>query len=427
MSGGEALSPHAATAAAATAVARASYGRLLAWLAWQWRDIAAAEDALGEAFTSALQHWPRDGVPTSPEGWLLTAAKRQLLMAARHQRLADDPTLTVLWPGSDDAAPEVAALPDSRLRLMFVCTHPAIAPDVRCALMLQTVLGLDAAHIASAFLVSPQAMAKRLVRAKAKIKASGIRFEEPGPEEWPSRVLAVLEAIYGAYVLDASHTPEGRAGELAQEALFLAELVAAHLPRHAEALGLLALLQLCEARRPAKHDAAGAFVPLDRQDTSRWDASLMAAANEHLALAAQLRVPGPFQLEAAIQAAHHHRAFSGHTPWADIVQLYEQLLALAPTIGARIGHAVALARATGDAAAGLRCLDAIDAASVMSHQPWWAARAHLLQTMGHDDAATQAYGRALALTTDPALRQFLASRMGAQRMGAQRADSQRTG
>jgi RNA polymerase sigma-70 factor, ECF subfamily len=409
--GGESLSPHAATAAAATTAARASYGRLLAWLAWQWRDIAAAEDALGEAFATALQRWPQDGVPASPEGWLLTAAKRQLLMAARRQRLADDPTLTVLRPGHDDAAPELAALPDHRLRLMFVCTHPAIAVELHCALMLQTVLGLDAALIASAFLVSPQAMAKRLVRAKAKIKASGIRFEEPSPDEWPERVQGVLEAIYAAYVLDASHMPEARAGELADEALYLAELVAAQLPRHAEALGLLALLRLCQARKPARRNAAGEFVPLDQQDCTLWDAPLVALAHQQLTQAAALHEVGPFQLEAAIQSAHHHRAVSGHTPWADIVQLYQQLLAMAPTIGACIGHAVALARAHGDPALGLGCLDDIAAASVHTHQPWWAARAHLLQALGRDADAAQAYDRAMALTTDPALRQFLRSRM----------------
>ena len=401
----------AATHDAAVAAARASYGRLLAWLAWQWRDIAAAEDALGEAFASALARWPRDGVPASPEAWLLTAAKRQLLMAARRQRLADDPTLTVLWPSEDEAAPDMRAMPDSRLRLMFVCTHPAIDANVRCALMLQTVLGLEAAHIASAFLVSPQAMAKRLVRAKAKIKASGIRFEEPAPDEWEARVHAVLEAIYGAYVLDASQVSDARAGELALEALYLAELVVAHLPRHAEALGLLALLRLCEARKPARIDAAGAFVPLDQQDTARWDHALIEAAGQDLARAAALRDRGPLQLEAAIQAAHSHRAVSVHTPWVDIVVLYEQLLLLAPTIGARIGHAVALARASGDAARGLACLDAIDLAAVREHQPWWAARAHLLQSLAQPEAASVAYGRALALTTDPALREFLSSRM----------------
>ena len=251
-------------AAAAEAAARRSYGRLLAWLAWQWRDVAAAEDALAEAFATALARWPRDGVPASPDAWLLTAARRQLLVAARRQRLADDPTLTVLWPGADAAAPEAPALPDTRLRLMFVCAHPAIDAGVHSALMLQTVLGLDAARIASAFLVKPEAMTKRLVRAKSKIRTAGLRFEEPPPQEWPERVASVLEAIYGAYTLHWGQVDDSESGELAGEAVFLAELVAAHLPAEPEALGLVALLWLCEARRPARREV---FQPLHEQDT----------------------------------------------------------------------------------------------------------------------------------------------------------------
>ena len=401
--------------AAAVAAARSSYGRMVAWLAWQWRDIAAAEDAMGEAFASALLRWPAEGIPASPEGWLMTAAKRQLLMAARRQRLAEDPTLTVLWPTEGDIAPEQAPIPDDRLRLLFVCTHPAIDAASRSALMLQTVLGIDAARIASAFLVAPQAMAKRLVRAKAKIKASGIRFEVPAADELEPRVQAVLEAIYGAYVLDVPHHPEEPGSDLAQEALFLAglvvELMATHLPGHAEALGLLALLQFCEGRKPARHDAQGRFVPLDEQDCGRWDSCLIDAAHAALARAAALSDPGPFQIEAAIQAAHCHRAVSGSTPWVEITALYERLLATAPTIGAQIGHAIALAQARDDPAAGLRCLDAIDAKAVVSHQPWWAARMHFLQALGRRAEAQEAGGRALALTADPALRAFLAARL----------------
>jgi RNA polymerase sigma-70 factor, ECF subfamily len=409
----------AAAAAAAAQAARQGYGRLLAWLAWQWRDIAAGEDALAEAFASALQTWPRDGVPASPEGWLLTAAKRQLLMAARRQRLADDPALTILWPGEHEPAPEAPALPDQRLRLLFVCAHPAIDPTMHAALMLQTVLGLEAGRIASAFLVKPEAMTKRLVRAKAKIKATGIRFEEPGVDELPGRVQAVLEAIYGAYVLHWDAAPDDPAGDLAGEAVFLAGLVAAHLrddappAARAEALGLLALLWLCEARRPARLDAQGEFVPLERQDASAWDADLIGRADHALARAAALLAPGPFQLEAAIQAAHVERAQTGVVPWPAIVRLYQALLDAAPTVGAQIGHAVASARAAGRAAPGLALLDAIDPARVASHQPWWAARAHLLAQDGLVAEAATAYGRALALTTDPALRRYLAAQLDA--------------
>ena len=397
-------------AAAAEAAARRSYGRLLAWLAWQWRDVAAAEDALAEAFATALARWPRDGVPAPPDAWLLTAARRQLLVAARRQRLADDPTLTVLWPGEGAAMPEPPALPDSRLRLMFVCAHPALDAGVHSALMLQTVLGLDAARIASAFLVKPEAMTKRLVRAKAKIRAAGLRFEEPPPQEWPERVASVLEAIYGAYTLHWGQVDDTAAGELAGEAVFLAELVAAHLPAEPEALGLVALLWLCEARRAARSEV---FQPLHDQDAGRWDRGLIARANEALLRAAAHRTAGPYQLEAAIQAAHVQGRLEGHVPWDGIVRLYEHLLALAPSVGARIAHAVAIAHAR-DARAGLALLEAIEADRVASHQPWWAARAHLLAMDDcHADAAT-AFGRALALTVEPRLRDWIAARREAE-------------
>jgi RNA polymerase sigma-70 factor (ECF subfamily) len=391
-------------AAAAEAAARHSYGRLLAWLAWQWRDVAAAEDALAEAFATALERWPRDGVPAAPDAWLLSAAKHRLLMAARRQRLADDPTLTVLWPDEHAAAPDAAPLPDARLRLLFVCAHPAIDAGVHSALMLQTVLGLDAARVASAFLVKPEAMTKRLVRAKAKIRATGLRFEEPPPDEWPTRLASVLEAIYGAYTLHWGLADDADSGELASEARFLAELVASQLPDEPEALGLVALLWHCEARRPARR---AAFQPLHEQDAAQWDQALIARANAALLQASTHRSPGPFQLEAAIQAAHAQGRLEDRVPWGDITRLYERLLELAPTVGACIAHAVAVAHAAPDPAAGLRLLDAIEPERVASHQPWWAARAHLLAMAGaHADAAT-AYGRALGLTVEPRLREWL--------------------
>ena len=393
-------------AAAAETAARRSYGRLLAWLAWQWRDVAAAEDALAEAFASALERWPRDGLPSSPDAWLLTAARRQLLVAARRRRLADDPTLTVLWPGEDEAAPDAPALPDTRLRLLFVCAHPAIAADVHSALMLQTVLGLDAARIASAFLVKPETMTKRLVRAKSKIRAAGLRFEEPEPPEWPERLASVLEAIYGAYTLHWGQVDDAASGELAAEAMFLAELVAAHLPDEPEALGLVALLWLCEARRPARSEV---FQPLHEQDARRWDRTLIERANAALLQAAAHRSAGPYQLEAAIQAAHVHGHVDGRVPWDGIVRLYERLLEMAPTVGAQIAHAVAVAHAR-DPRAGLALLAAIEPDRVASHQPWWAARAHLLAMEGSHADATAAYGRALALTVEPRLRDWLAAR-----------------
>lgn len=412
------MSPPDSPTHAALIAARASYGRLLAWLAWQWRDIAAAEDALADAFAAALADWPAHGVPLSPEGWLMTVAKRQLLKAARRQKLAQDPRLTILFE-SGGAVPEMPSVPDDRLRLMFVCAHPAVDPGMRCALMLQTVLGIEAARIAQAFLVSAEAMTKRLVRAKAKIKAAGIRFEEPQADELEARVHAVLEGIYGAYVLDGGPAEAGTGpGHLAEEALYLAGVVADLLPGCAEALGLQALLLLCEARRGARVDEDGRFLPLDRQDPQRWNRAFIDQAGMLLQRAAGLHAAGPYQLEAAIQAAHCHRVHGGGTPWADIERLYQNLLELAPTMGARLGHAMAVAQAEGDARAGLRLLDAIEPGTLAAHQPWWAVRAHLLAQAGDLAAASQAYGQAHALSTDPAVRAYLAAQMQAARAGA---------
>ncbi|MBL8377715.1 MAG: RNA polymerase subunit sigma-70 [Burkholderiales bacterium] len=389
---------------AALAAARASYGRLLAWLAWQWRDVAAAEDALAEAFAAALEHWPMQGVPASPEGWLVTAARRQLLMAARRRRLAEDPAFTALFPDAEAPAEDAPSIPDARLRLMLVCAHPAIDPSVHCALMLQVVLGVDAARIAGAWLISPEAMTKRLTRAKAKIREARIRFEVPDGADLEERVQSVLEAIYGAFTLDWGRAPEDAAGDLSDEAVYLAELVVAHLPDHAEANGLLALLWLAESRRAARTGSAGEFIPLDRQDPKRWDAALIDQANARLAHAATRQSPGPFQIEAAIQAAHAARAHTGVTPWADIVRLYERLLACAPNVGARIGHAIATAKAGNDPATGLALLHAIDSSAVINHQPWWAAQGYLYERVGSTDRALDAYRRALELTNAPELR-----------------------
>ncbi|KPF55085.1 hypothetical protein D621_09070 [beta proteobacterium AAP51] len=401
----------AAATAAAEAAARQAYGRLLSWLAWQWRDIAAAEDALAEALLAALLHWPRAGVPARPEAWLLTAARRQLLKAARHQRVVEDPAVTVLFPDEATPATEPPAVPDARLRLMFVCAHPAIDAPVRSALMLQTVLGIDAARIARACLVAPEAMTKRLVRAKAKIKATGLRFEEPEAAELPQRLAAVLEAIYGACTLDWNEDEAaGPAEALADEALHLARVVVSLLPTQPEALGLLALLELNASRAAARQDAQGLLVPLHLQDVTRWDRQLIASAMAHLRAAAAWQHAGPFQLEAAIQAAHASRQRTGCTPWGDIRALYETLVALHPSMGARIGHALAVAYAVDDASAGLALLAGIDTPQRHTHQPWWAAQAHLLQRAGARDEALAAYERALALSRSPVLRATLAAR-----------------
>lgn len=396
--------------AAADLAARASYGRLLSLLARDWRDLAAAEDALAEAFRLALDRWPSDGVPARPDAWLLTTARRQLIDGRRRQtiRAAAEPTLTLL--AEQDANTDGFAFPDERLKLLFVCAHPAIDPAARAPLMLQAVLGLDATRIAQAFLTSPAALGQRLVRAKAKIRDARIAFAIPERAELPGRLDAVLQAIYAAYGSgweDIAGANLRRRG-LAEEAIWLARLVIQLLPGEPEARGLLALMLHGEARREARRSSDGAFVPLAEQDTARWSVPLIKEAEAELAQAARHAALGPFQLEAAIQSVHAARAVTGHTDAAALARLYEGLARLAPTTGVLVSRAAALAEASGPQA-GLSALAELPAGDVMSYQPFWALKAHLLRRSGQDEAARDAYARAIGLTSDPAIRDFLMS------------------
>lgn len=387
--------------------ARESFGRLLSWLAWQWRDIAAAEDALSDALLKALEIWPVEGIPDAPDAWLLAVAKRQLLQVARHDRMRLDPAVTVLL-AQDEVAGTDAVIPDARLKLMFVCAHPAIDDKVRTPLMLQTVLGLQVADMAPAMLMSPAALAQRLVRAKQKIRDTGLRFEEPEPAELPARLHHVLETIYGAFGLgaDAVDGAEDRIAELQQEAMFLCELLCVLLPDAAEARGLLALMLFSRARAAAQRGDGGSFVPLRLQDTRKWDREAITRADQVLWSAAQLRQPGPFQLEAAIQSAHCHRLFTGITPWSGIADLYEQINHHFPTSGSRVAGAVATAEA-GDPASGLAMLDAMDEIRMRAFQPWWVARGHLLGLCGRYAEADAALATAIGLSTSQRIRDYL--------------------
>src|SRR6266568_309203 len=394
-------------------VARESYGRLVAYLSVHTHDLASAEDALSEALVSALKAWPRDGLPQNPEAWLLTTARHSLIDVIRHQHvvLASEPTLALLKENSAEANLSTE-FPDERLKLLFVCAHPAIDPAMHTPLMLQTVLGLDAARIAHAFLVSPMTMGQRLVRAKMKIRDGGIQFEVPQERELPLRLDAVLEAIYAAFGIgwdEAGVDQRGR--DLAEETIWLARVLLQLMPREAEVRGLLALMLHCESRRPARRGPDGRYVPLSEQDPQQWSLPLIEEAERHLAEASSRGCTGRFQLEAAIQSVHAERARSGRTEWVAIMLFYEQLIRISPTLGTRTGYAAAVGEAKGPEA-GLAVLDGIDLDAVSTYQPYWAVRAHVLQRLGKTSEAGDAFDRAIGLAEDQAVRQFLLQSRG---------------
>jgi predicted RNA polymerase sigma factor len=399
---------------AVEAVARQSYGRLVALLSARTRDVAAAEDALADALMSALTTWPRDGIPNNPQGWLMTAARNRLLDQARHRQVRDQsaPTLELMMSDLYETQ-DPDTLPDERLKLLLVCAHPAIDPDMHTPLMLQTVLGLDAQAIARAFLISPKTMGQRLVRAKNKIRQTQIAFEIPAAEQIPQRLEAVLDAIYAAYGSsweDAAGTDRKAVG-LAEEAIWLARVLRDQVPNDAEVHGLLALMLHCEARRPARRSADGKFVPLSEQNPREWIAPLIEEAERELVAAARNPRLGRFQLEAAIQSVHAERAHSGRTDWLAIAHFYDQLVLVAPSLGAAVGRAAAHAESE-SAKAGLALLDAIDVDAVTSYQPYWAVRAHLLSDLQRAREAQDAYDRAIGLSEDDAVRMFLLERRG---------------
>ena len=399
----------------AEAVARRSYGKLVAFLSARTHDLAAAEDALSEAFASALADWPGKGCPANPEAWLLTVARRKLIDAARRQHssdLVDEDMERIPAVVNSDLDADLAEIPDRRLALMFACAHPAIDTAIRAPLILQVILGLDAATISSAFLMSPTAMGKRLVRAKSKIREAAIPFCIPGREELPARLDTVLEAIYAAFSegwSDAAGTDSSRRN-LTGEAFFLARLVTELLPTEPEGLGLLALMLHAEARRPARRSDEGDYVPLAEQDVAHWDLQMIDEAEALLLRAQAFGVIGRYQLEAAVQSAHVHRRLTGHANWESVLRIYDALLTITGSPVVAINRALVVAELQGAQAALEAMPDPTCDTRLVEYQPYWAARAELLAEIGAYEDARHAYEVAIGLERDPAVRRFLERR-----------------
>ncbi len=403
--------------ATADAVVRRSYGKLVALLAVRTRDVAGAEDALSEAFASALADWPSKGCPANPEAWLLTVARRKLIDVARRRRSGEKAAAELRLLADEFEANDLheAPFPDQRLALIFACAHPAIDAGIHAPLILQVVLGLDAATIASAFLMSPAAMGQRLVRAKHKIRQAEIPFRIPRRDELPGRLDPVLDAIYAAFAegwSDPTGTDVARR-ELPDEAIFLCRVVDDLLPDEPEVLGLLALMLHAEARRTARRNAAGDYVPLADQDPTLWDAKMIEEAESLLLRASAHEAIGRYQIEGALQSAHVHRRRTGQANWSAVVELYDALLALSRSPVVAINRALALAQVQGPRPA----LDALDAAAadprLVEYQPYWAARAELLAKVGASADARHAYDIAIGLERDAAVRRFLQRRQDA--------------
>jgi RNA polymerase sigma-70 factor (ECF subfamily) len=384
---------------------RRAYGQAVATLTRVFGDITLAEDAVQDAFVTALDRWPREGVPVNPAGWIITTARNRAVDVVRRSHRGRELTEQVAADRrraatSDEAAP----VSDDRLRLIFTCCHPALRVEHQVALTLRLVAGLTPAEVAAAFLVSEDTMAKRLVRAKYKIQASNIPYRVPDGDELPRRLRAVLSVLYLIY--NAGADDIGRR-DLRAEAIWLARMLTALMPEEPEVAGLLALMLLSDARMPARSDAAQ-VVLLEDQDRTRWDRDLIAEGQDLVLTCLRRRRLGPFQLQAAIQALHCAAPRYEQTDWVAIVRFYDRLLQVMPTPVVAMNRAVAVAETDGPGAA-LALLDGV-AKDLDGHHLLHASRGSMLARLGRPDEAAHAYDRAAALARTDAEVAFLSAR-----------------
>jgi RNA polymerase sigma-70 factor (ECF subfamily) len=391
-------------------VYRREVGRCVATMVRVLGDVDLAEDAVAEAFTIAAEKWPATGVPPNPGGWITTTARNRAIDRLRREATRDDrhrasvrlfepdPTMTEREHDEHDELGDVDVVPDDQLRLMFLCCHPALAPDVQVALTLRLLSGLETPEIARAFLVPEATMAQRIVRAKRKIRDTRMPYRIPAAAELPDRLPPVLAAIY--LVFNEGHTASTGVDlvrtDLTSEAIRLGRVLVGLMPDEPEAQGLLALMLLTDARRPARVDDAGDPVLLADQDRSRWDRELIAEGDAIVRSLLRRNAPGPFQVQAAIAAVHAASPTWGATDWSQIVQLYDLLFALRPNDVVALNRAIAVAERDG-AGAGLEALDALD---LDGYRHLHVTRGELLSRLGRDAEAAGEFDRAIELTTN---------------------------